>query len=39
MKLNVSGQLYDVAAYEVSPETHLIDMDEVERLAKERGRS
>ena len=35
MKLNVSGKLYDVTAYEVSPETNLIDMDEVERLAKE----
>jgi len=34
MKLNVSGKLYDVTAYEVSPETHLIDMDEVERIAK-----
>jgi glycine hydroxymethyltransferase len=36
MKLNVSGRLYDIAAYEVSPETHLIDMDAVERLAHER---
>ena len=35
MKLNLSGKLYDVVAYEVSPETHLIDMDEVERQAKE----
>ena len=35
MKLNLSGRLYDVVAYEVSPETHLIDMDEVERQAKE----
>jgi glycine hydroxymethyltransferase len=35
MKLNVSGRLYEIAAYEVSPETNLLDMDEVERLAKE----
>jgi glycine hydroxymethyltransferase len=35
MKLNVSGRLYEIAAYEVSAETHLLDMDEVERLAKE----
>src|SRR6476619_2423984 len=35
MKINLSGKLYDVVAYEVSPETHLIDMDEVERQAKE----
>ncbi|WP_372789167.1 serine hydroxymethyltransferase [Paraconexibacter sp.] len=37
MKLNVSGRLYDVAPYEVSPETGLIDMDEVQRLAHERS--
>src|SRR5436305_13525792 len=36
MKGNVSGRLYDIAAYEVSPETYRIDMDEVERIAKER---
>jgi glycine hydroxymethyltransferase len=36
MKLNVSGRLYDIAPYEVSPDTHRIDMDAVERLAKER---
>src|SRR3954471_3038734 len=35
MKLNVSGRLYDIAPYEVDPETFLIDMDEVERIAKE----
>src|SRR6187455_1677739 len=29
MKINVSGRLYDIAAYEVSPETHRIDMDAV----------
>jgi glycine hydroxymethyltransferase len=36
MKLNVSGRLYDIAPYEVDHETSLIDMDEVERIAKER---
>jgi glycine hydroxymethyltransferase len=36
MKLNVSGRLYDIAPYEVSPDSYLIDMDEVERIAKER---
>ena len=36
MKINVSGRLYDIAPYEVDRETHLIDMDEVERIAKER---
>jgi glycine hydroxymethyltransferase len=36
MKLNVSGRLYDIAPYEVSPETYLIDMDEVARIARER---
>ena len=35
MRLNVSGKLYDVTAYEVDPDTHLIDMDEVARLARE----
>src|SRR6201985_1167754 len=35
MKLNVSGRLYDIAPYEVDRETSLIDMDEVERIAKE----
>src|SRR6185295_11749003 len=35
MKINVSGRLYDIAPYEISPDTYLIDMDEVERLAKE----
>jgi len=35
MRLNVSGKLYNVVAYEVSPETHVLDMDEVERVAKE----
>jgi glycine hydroxymethyltransferase len=36
MKLNVSGRLYEIIPYEVSPDTFLIDMDEVERIAKER---
>jgi glycine hydroxymethyltransferase len=36
MKLNVSGRLYDIAPYEVERESSLIDMDEVERIAKER---
>jgi glycine hydroxymethyltransferase len=35
MKLNVSGRLYDIVPYEVSPSDHRIDMDEVERLAKQ----
>ena len=36
MKINVSGRLYDIAPYEVSREDHLIDMDQVERIAHER---
>jgi glycine hydroxymethyltransferase len=35
MKLNVSGRLYEIAAYRVERETSLIDMDEVQRLAEE----
>jgi glycine hydroxymethyltransferase len=35
MRINVSGRLYDIVPYEVSPHDHRIDMDEVERLAKE----
>ncbi|QMU72427.1 serine hydroxymethyltransferase [Streptacidiphilus sp. P02-A3a] len=35
MKINFSGKLYNVAAYHVDPETSLVDMEEVERLAKE----
>ncbi len=35
MKLNVSGRLYEIAAYQVDRETSLIDMDEVQRLAEE----
>lgn len=36
MKLNASGKLYDIATYGVDPETSVIDMDQVERVAKER---
>jgi glycine hydroxymethyltransferase len=36
MKINFSGRLYEIAAYHVDPETSVIDMDEVERLAHER---
>ncbi len=36
MKINASGRLYDIAPYEVTRETSLIDMDEVERIAHER---
>src|SRR6202022_696926 len=36
MKVNVSGRLYDIAAYEVDPDTSLIDMDALARLARER---
>lgn len=35
MKLNFSGRLYNVVAYGVDPETYLIDMDEVRKLAIE----
>jgi glycine hydroxymethyltransferase len=35
MKINVSGRLYHIVAYHVDRETSLIDMDEVEQLAKE----
>jgi glycine hydroxymethyltransferase len=35
MKINFSGKLYDVVAYHVDGATGLVDMDEVERLAKE----
>ncbi len=35
MKLNVSGKLYEVVAYETDPQSGLIDMDEVARLARE----
>ncbi len=36
MRINVSGRLYEIAAYEVDRETSLIDMDEVARIARER---
>jgi glycine hydroxymethyltransferase len=36
MKINVSGRLYEIAAYEVDRETSLIDMDELARIARER---
>ena len=36
MKANVSGRLYDIAAYEVDRESSEIDMDEVARIARER---
>jgi glycine hydroxymethyltransferase len=35
MAKNFSGRLYDVVAYHVTREASLVDMDEVERLAKE----
>jgi glycine hydroxymethyltransferase len=35
MRLNFSGKLYDVAAYRVREDTHLIDLADVERLARE----
>lgn len=34
MKLNFSGKNYSIAAYEVDPETHRIDMDRVREAAK-----
>jgi glycine hydroxymethyltransferase len=36
MKINVSGRLYEIAAYHVRAQDSLIDMEEVERLAHER---
>ncbi|MFI1963700.1 serine hydroxymethyltransferase [Streptomyces pathocidini] len=35
MKINFSGKLYNVAAYHVDEQTGQVDMDQVERLAKE----
>ena len=35
MKLNVSGRLYDAVSYGVDRETSLIEMEDVERLARE----
>jgi glycine hydroxymethyltransferase len=36
MKINFSGRLYDIAAYEVDRETSVIDMDAVAAMAEER---
>jgi glycine hydroxymethyltransferase len=36
MRINVSGRLYEIAAYEVDRESSVIDMDEVARVARER---
>jgi glycine hydroxymethyltransferase len=36
MKINVSGKLYEIAAYEVDRETSRVDMDEVARIARAR---
>ena len=35
MKLNVSGKLYEVAGYQVRRDDYRVDMEQVERLAKE----
>lgn len=35
MKLNISGKLYNIAAYEVDPQTHQLDMEQVRQVAKE----
>ncbi len=35
MKINFSGLLYDVVAYEVSKEDHRVDMDAVAKLARD----
>jgi glycine hydroxymethyltransferase len=35
MKINVSGRLYEIVAYEVDPQTSLIDMDRLARAARE----
>jgi glycine hydroxymethyltransferase len=35
MKINYSGKMFDVVPYQVRPEDGLVDMDEVERLARE----
>ena len=35
MRLNFSGRLYNVVAYGVREDTHLVDLAEVERLARE----
>jgi glycine hydroxymethyltransferase len=35
MKINFSGRLYEIVPYHVDRETSLVDMEEVERLARE----
>ena len=35
MRINLSGRLYDVVAYHVREDDHLVDMDEVHALARE----
>ncbi len=35
MKLNISGQLYDIVSYGVRNDDHRIDLDQVARLARE----
>jgi glycine hydroxymethyltransferase len=35
MKINFSGRLYKIVPYQVDRETSMIDMDEVERIARE----
>jgi glycine hydroxymethyltransferase len=35
MKINFSGRLYEIVAYHVDRESSLVDMDEVEQLARE----
>ena len=35
MKLNMSGKLYEVASYQVRKDDYRVDMEQVERLAKE----
>src|SRR2546430_406337 len=35
MKLNVSGKLYKIVGYQVRSEDHRVDMEQVERLARE----
>src|SRR5690606_30614580 len=34
MRINFSGKLYDIAAYEVSKEDYRVDMDEVAKIAR-----
>ena len=35
MRINFSGRLYNVVPYQVRPDDHRVDMDDVERLARE----